>query len=161
QEILRAADDGNDHQRRVFVRVHRACLGDRPGGQGSTRLDEHRALVPLLTLALPVIDGGDSRPDVDARGEPPVDEGAPDPLRFRPRRERGIDENRLVVFTHVGEPCARGASARDTVMAKIPRVFEKIAFVASEVAEAREALARLVGLYGNADPKTADAIVVL
>ena len=41
------------------------------------------------------------------------------------------------------------------------RKFEKIAFVASEVAEAREALARLAKAYGNADPKGADAIVAL
>jgi NAD+ kinase len=47
------------------------------------------------------------------------------------------------------------------LMAKIPGVFEKIAFVASDVPEAREAQERLVALYGNAEPKTADAIVVL
>jgi NAD+ kinase len=46
-------------------------------------------------------------------------------------------------------------------MASIPRVFENIAFVASEVPEAREALERLVATYGNADPKSADAIVAL
>src|SRR5689334_7048167 len=46
-------------------------------------------------------------------------------------------------------------------MAKAARKFEKIAFVASDVAEAREALARLVELYGNADVKAADAIVAL
>jgi NAD+ kinase len=43
----------------------------------------------------------------------------------------------------------------------VPRKFEKIAFVASEVPEAREALARLAKIYGNADPKGADAIVAL
>jgi len=43
----------------------------------------------------------------------------------------------------------------------VSRKFEKIAFVASEVAEAREALARLAKLYGNASPKGADAIVAL
>jgi NAD+ kinase len=43
----------------------------------------------------------------------------------------------------------------------IARKFDKIAFVASDVAEAREALARLARLYGNADPKAADAIVAL
>ena len=41
------------------------------------------------------------------------------------------------------------------------RKFEKIAFVASEVAEAREALQRLAKRYGNADAKSADAIVAL
>ncbi len=46
-------------------------------------------------------------------------------------------------------------------MARIPRNFEKIAFVASDVPEAREAFERLVALYGNADPRTADAIVAL
>ena len=46
-------------------------------------------------------------------------------------------------------------------MANMPRVFEKIAFVASDVPEAREALERLIAVYGNADPKTADAIVAL
>src|SRR6185503_12844641 len=46
-------------------------------------------------------------------------------------------------------------------MANIARKFEKIALVASEVPEARESLARLAKLYGNADPKGADAIVAL
>jgi NAD+ kinase len=46
-------------------------------------------------------------------------------------------------------------------MASIRRNFEKIAFVASDVPEAREALATLAALYGNADPRTADAIVAL
>jgi NAD+ kinase len=39
--------------------------------------------------------------------------------------------------------------------------FESIAFVATEAAEAREALARLTQRYGNADPRRADAIVAL
>ena len=43
----------------------------------------------------------------------------------------------------------------------IARKFEKIAFVASDVPEAREALARLAKIYGNAEPKAADAIVAL
>ena len=46
-------------------------------------------------------------------------------------------------------------------MQNIARKFEKIAFVASEVPEAREAMARLAKAYGNADPKVADAIVAL
>ncbi len=39
--------------------------------------------------------------------------------------------------------------------------FEKIAFIASEVSEAREALDRLVKQYGNVPPGEADAIVAL
>jgi NAD+ kinase len=46
-------------------------------------------------------------------------------------------------------------------MASIAQKFEKIAFVASEVPEARIALDRLAKTYGNVDPKTADAIVAL
>jgi NAD+ kinase len=46
-------------------------------------------------------------------------------------------------------------------MARLPKKFEKIAFVASEVPEARAALDRLARLYGNAPPKRADAIVAL
>ncbi|MGE5513500.1 MAG: NAD kinase [Bacteroidota bacterium] len=46
-------------------------------------------------------------------------------------------------------------------MAKKPGKFERIAFVASEVPEARDALARLVARYGNAELKSADAIVAL
>jgi len=46
-------------------------------------------------------------------------------------------------------------------MPSIARKFEKIAFVASEVPEAREALERLAKAYGNADAKQADAIVAL
>ena len=46
-------------------------------------------------------------------------------------------------------------------MATVPQKFEKIAFVASEVAEARNALAALTKLYGNVATKEADAIVAL
>jgi NAD+ kinase len=46
-------------------------------------------------------------------------------------------------------------------MSRIANKFEKIAFVASDVPEAREALARLAARYGNAEAKTADAIVAL
>jgi NAD+ kinase len=46
-------------------------------------------------------------------------------------------------------------------MSSITHKFEKIAFVASDVPEARQALARLTELYGNVEPKAADAIVAL
>ena len=46
-------------------------------------------------------------------------------------------------------------------MPKAAQKFEKIAFVSSDVAEARGALERLAKIYGNADPGTADAIVAL
>lgn len=46
-------------------------------------------------------------------------------------------------------------------MAKKPIKFERIAFVASEVPEARDALESLTARYGNADLKHADAIVAL
>jgi NAD+ kinase len=46
-------------------------------------------------------------------------------------------------------------------MATLARKFEKIAFVASDVPEAREALERLTEAYGNVPPEAADAIVAL
>ncbi|MBX9588113.1 MAG: NAD kinase [Hyphomonadaceae bacterium] len=46
-------------------------------------------------------------------------------------------------------------------MATVAHKFEKIAFVASEVAEARSALATLTQLYGNVPAKGADAVVAL
>ena len=46
-------------------------------------------------------------------------------------------------------------------MARLPKKLEKIAFVASEVPEARAALDRLARAYGNVPPKEADAIVAL
>ncbi len=46
-------------------------------------------------------------------------------------------------------------------MATLPKKFEKIAFVASDVADAREAQERLVRLYGNVPAPSADAIVAL
>ena len=46
-------------------------------------------------------------------------------------------------------------------MSRVAQKFEKIAFVSSDVAEARGALERLAKIYGNADPRTADAIVAL
>jgi NAD+ kinase len=46
-------------------------------------------------------------------------------------------------------------------MAKPKAKFEKIAFVASEVAEANEALQRLTARYGSVEAREADAIVAL
>jgi NAD+ kinase len=46
-------------------------------------------------------------------------------------------------------------------MTTVAQKFEKIAFVASDVPEARAALERLAAIYGNADPATANAIVAL
>ena len=46
-------------------------------------------------------------------------------------------------------------------MGNVARDFDKIAFVASDVPEARQALERLAARYGNAEPGTADAIVAL
>ncbi len=46
-------------------------------------------------------------------------------------------------------------------MQSAARNFDKIAFVSSDVPEARQALERLVARYGEADPRTADAIVAL
>jgi NAD+ kinase len=42
-----------------------------------------------------------------------------------------------------------------------PQPYDRIAFVASASAEAQEALARLVALYGNYDPVDADIVVAL
>src|SRR5215510_9786375 len=39
--------------------------------------------------------------------------------------------------------------------------YKRIAFVASPIPEAQEALARLAARYGNADPDAADVIVAL
>jgi NAD+ kinase len=46
-------------------------------------------------------------------------------------------------------------------MTTLPKNFERIAFVASDAPEAREALERLVQHYGNAPVRSADAIVAL
>src|SRR5512145_1675715 len=46
-------------------------------------------------------------------------------------------------------------------MATLPKNFEKIAFVASDVPEARDALERLVKVYGNVPASSADAVVAL
>src|SRR3982075_1591469 len=42
-----------------------------------------------------------------------------------------------------------------------PKRYDRIAFVASAVAEAQAALAQLTGLYGNRDPGDADVVVAL
>src|SRR5438874_13710815 len=42
-----------------------------------------------------------------------------------------------------------------------PKRYDRIAFVASAVAEAQQALAALVELYGNRDPAEADVVVAL
>ena len=39
--------------------------------------------------------------------------------------------------------------------------YERIAFVASPIPEAHEALKRLTAIYGNVAPRTADVIVAL
>jgi len=46
-------------------------------------------------------------------------------------------------------------------MTKIPKKFAKIAFIASDVPEARRALERLAARYGNVEPRAAEAIVAL
>src|SRR5690349_293301 len=46
-------------------------------------------------------------------------------------------------------------------MATLAKIVEKIAFVASDAPEAREALERLVARYGNVPEAQADAIVAL
>jgi NAD+ kinase len=46
-------------------------------------------------------------------------------------------------------------------MARIPKKFERIAFVASDAPEAREACERFVARYGNVPVERADAIVTL
>jgi NAD+ kinase len=46
-------------------------------------------------------------------------------------------------------------------MSKPKRTYEKIAFVASDVAEAQEACRRLIERYGTCPPASADAIVAL
>jgi NAD+ kinase len=46
-------------------------------------------------------------------------------------------------------------------MPQMKKQFDRIAFVASDVPEAREALSRLTDRYGNAEPAKADAIVAL
>src|SRR6187551_3306705 len=46
------------------------------------------------------------------------------------------------------------------MLRKTPR-YERIAFVASPAPEARSALRRLVGLYGNVSPSRADVVVAL
>src|SRR3977135_2338174 len=42
-----------------------------------------------------------------------------------------------------------------------PKRYDRIAFVASAGAEAQQALAQLVELYGNHDPEDADVMVAL
>src|SRR5579859_5666174 len=42
-----------------------------------------------------------------------------------------------------------------------PKRYDRIAFVASAGAEAQQALAQLVGLYGNHEPADADVVVAL
>ena len=42
-----------------------------------------------------------------------------------------------------------------------PKRYDRIAFVASAVAEAQAALKQLVELYGNRDPAEADVVVAL
>jgi NAD+ kinase len=42
-----------------------------------------------------------------------------------------------------------------------PQRYDRIAFVASASAEAQQALAQLVGMYGNHDPESADVVVAL
>lgn len=46
-------------------------------------------------------------------------------------------------------------------MANKQKKFERVAFVGSDSIEAQAAMTRLSALYGNADPKSADAIVAL
>jgi len=88
--------------------------------------------------------------DIDAGGEPPLNDGAPCPLRLDNRWPSRIDEHRafhsVTLFIAMSRPAKR---------------FQHIAFVASQTPEAREAYGRLESRYGNADPAKADVIVAL
>jgi NAD+ kinase len=80
-------------------------------------------------------------------------------------------QNCLVVFAQLSEPPGgphlgpRGScpwpAMEPAGMRNATRSFEKIAFVASEVPEARQALERLSARYGSSHPSSADAIVAL
>jgi len=63
-------------------------------GQAGAGLDEHDDLLGPLDFALPPVMRDHSRQDIDAGREPPLDDGAPRPLRLDNRGPSRIDEHR-------------------------------------------------------------------
>src|SRR5260370_41257495 len=77
------------------------------------------------------------------------------PAPYLPPCSRGRRAHRV--------PRCRGINSLQTRPAMSPATpsYERIAFVASPIAEAREAFERLTARYGNAQADTADVIVAL
>src|SRR5215471_7472073 len=136
-------------------------------------LDDHHHLLAALDRTLPPIVRDHAGEDVDARAQALLDQCAAGPLRLDNRGIGRIDEDRAL---HVHHLAGRGRRlpADCASISEAPRVpmtrpamspatqsFKRIAFVASPIPEAREALERLAARYGNVAAKNADVIVAL
>lgn len=132
--------------------------------------NEHDFLVELQ-ITLPDIDGLHARYDIDARNQALDNQVLPCRLRGLFVRVRCIDDCEIG-FGHVANPpTVAGASGlfataqNETItkveMAKGMGPYKKIAFVASEAPEARDALVRLSEQYGSVVEGEADVIVAL
>ena len=135
---------GSTSRAGLIVGVQLAHLGDHRVREVRARLDEHGRLGVALALALPDIDRRHAGEDVDAGGEPAIHQRAADPLGLGRRGSR-VDQNGLVVFTALERAFRVSGSDIELQLTshgqQYAQKFEKIAFVASEVPEARSALA--------------------
>src|SRR5262249_47588391 len=159
--------DGNHQDRRRGVRVHllhrRAhALGERVAG-----LDDHHHFLAALDRAVPPVVRDHARQDVDACAQPALDQRAAGLLRLHKRGIGRIDEDGAL-HAHPPLPVADTARRPITITAPMAQPmnpanasFKQIAFVASPIAEAQEALERLAARYGNAPAREADMIVAL
>src|SRR5262249_54097280 len=141
-------------------------------GERAAGLDDHHHLLAALDRPLPPIMRDHAGEDVDARAQALLDECAPGPLRLDNRGIGRIDEDRALhvpTLPVAGAACGRvrlnvrGAERPTTRPAMSPATqsFKRIAFVASPIPEARDALERLADRYGNVAAKDADVIVAL
>src|SRR5207248_415417 len=128
-------------------------------GERCARLDDHHDLLTALDFALPPVVRDHPGQDIDAGRKAPLQHGLPDPLRLDKGWIGRIDENRAL-GVHEHPPSGRlreAARPRPMTNSRHPR----IAFVASPIAEAEDARARLAKRYGDTAPGEADVIVAL
>jgi NAD+ kinase len=125
------------------------------GGERRSGLDNHHCFLAALDFALPPIVRNHAGQDIDACAQAALDQRPADPLRLDSGRMSRIDEDRAL---HVQPPANRMNTRRSPARTSS---YDRIAFVASPIPEAQDALQRLAAGYGNFAADKADVIVAL
>src|SRR5262249_22691393 len=149
-----------DRRRGIGMHLLYRCadlLGERGAG-----LDDHHHLLAALERALPPIMRDHAGQNIHAGTQPPLDQRAAGLFRLDNRGVGRIDEDRaLHIPTRLAgrerRPPAVASRTMSPALPKNPRIH----FVASPIAEAQEALKRLIARYGDVPADASDVIVAL